>query len=135
MNGLVRLGRGQHWLLDLFGCDPGILNDKEKLRALLRAAAEAAGARIVADIFHTFAPQGVTGVIVVEESHLSIHTWPEHGYAALDFYTCGAVSPEAALSELGTLLGATRREIMQISRCTDPQQTLQFAARRSKMPG
>ena len=57
-------------------------------RALLDAAA-AAGATVVGEVFHKFAPQGVTGIVCIAESHISIHTWPEHAYAAVDIFTCG----------------------------------------------
>ena len=69
-----------------------------------------------ARLFQPFEPQGVTGVVVVEESHLSIHTWPEHGYAALDFFTCGAGSPEAGHQVLFDGLLARRSERMFIER-------------------
>src|SRR5690606_32756971 len=73
---------GQHLLIELHGCDPVVLDDVARIERLMRAAAERARANVVTSVFHPFVPQGVTGVVVIEESHLSIHTWPEHGYAA-----------------------------------------------------
>ena len=67
-----------------------------RIEELMNEAALAAGATVVASVFQPFEPQGVTGVVVIEESHLSIHTWPEHGYAAVDFFTCGECTPEDA---------------------------------------
>jgi S-adenosylmethionine decarboxylase len=96
----------KHVLVELDGCDHGVLDDEPTLRGLMRRAAEAAGARVVAEVFHRFAPQGVTGVVVIEESHFSLHTWPECGYAAVDFYTCGECRPEAAVDVLREGLGA-----------------------------
>lgn len=84
------------------------------------AAAEAAGATVVAKAFHRFTPQGVSGVVVVEESHLSIHTWPEYGYAAVDFYTCGDCVPERAHELLRSALGAERSEVLKVDRGTYP---------------
>lgn len=108
--------RGRHLLLDLYGCAREPLNDSSLLERLLEGAAEQAGTRIVARVFHSFAPHGVTGVIVISESHLSIHTWPEQGYAALDFYTCGGADAEAALAAVARALGANRAELVEVER-------------------
>lgn len=121
--------RARHFLVELFACDPELLDDAAALRALLRAAAEAAGARVVAEVFHPFAPHGVTGVVVIEESHLSIHTWPENGYAAVDFYTCGDVRPELAVELLSAQLRAARVEVLEIARGGAPEHTFSSLAR------
>ncbi|MDB5073075.1 MAG: speH [Candidatus Eremiobacteraeota bacterium] len=80
---------GTHIVCELSGCDAAKLTDVDAVRAMMEKAAKAANASIVTTAFHRFQPQGVSGVVVIEESHLSIHTWPETGYAAMDFYTCG----------------------------------------------
>jgi len=80
---------GMHVVLDLYECDPEILDDMERIEEILTKAAEVANATIIDKRFHKFSPQGVSGVVVVSESHIAIHTWPEHGYAAVDVYTCG----------------------------------------------
>jgi len=80
---------GMHVVLDLYECDPKILDDMERIEEILTKAAEVANATIIDKRFHKFSPQGVSGVVVVSESHIAIHTWPEHGYAAVDVYTCG----------------------------------------------
>jgi S-adenosylmethionine decarboxylase proenzyme len=103
-------------LVEYHGCDTAVLNDKSRLEVILKRAAEAAQATVVGVVFHNFTPQGVSGVVVVEESHLSIHTWPEYGYAAVDFYTCGECTPERAHESLCADLGATRAEIMVLER-------------------
>ncbi|EHQ05258.1 MAG: adenosylmethionine decarboxylase [Leptonema illini] len=79
---------GEHYIIELYDCNKSVLNDLDVIQGTLLSAAERAGATIIDSRFHRFAPQGVSGVIVIAESHLSIHTWPELGYAALDFYTC-----------------------------------------------
>lgn len=79
---------GRHALVDLYGCDPGKLDDFEYVEELLTKCAEELNCTIVKKVFHRFSPQGVSGVIVIAESHLSIHTWPEHGYCAVDLYSC-----------------------------------------------
>lgn len=81
--------RAQHLILDCYGCPPELLDDIEKVEAVLLATAEKIKAQILKSHFHKFAPQGVSGMILIAESHLSIHTWPEHGYAAIDIFTCG----------------------------------------------
>ena len=80
---------GMHVVLDLYECDPKILDDMERIEEILTKAAEVANATIIDKRFHKFSPQGVSGVVVVSESHIAIHTWPEHGYAAVDVYTRG----------------------------------------------
>ncbi|GAB4560531.1 MAG: hypothetical protein Tsb0020_07310 [Haliangiales bacterium] len=81
---------GRHAIVDLYGCaERALLGDRERLRVLLRGTAEDLGCTIVNELFHDFTPQGVSGVVLIAESHLSIHTWPELGYAAVDLYTCG----------------------------------------------
>ncbi|KAA1248021.1 adenosylmethionine decarboxylase [Aquimarina sp. RZ0] len=85
MNGL-----GLHILMEFHECSIDILDKLDTLEETMNEAAMVAGATIIKSIFHQFAPQGVTGVVVIAESHLAIHTWPEHGYAAVDFFTCNA---------------------------------------------
>ena len=82
----------------------------------MRNAAKASGATIVTSVFHPFFPQGISGVVVIEESHLSIHTWPEYGYAAVDFFTCGDGLPERAHEVLKEGLQAKTAEVMFVSR-------------------
>ena len=103
-------------LAEYYGCRNRLLNDKESVERLLRDAAVAAGATVVATVFHRFAPQGVSGVVVIEESHLSIHTWPEAGYAAVDFYTCGDCFPERAHETLMRGFEPDRAELLTVTR-------------------
>jgi S-adenosylmethionine decarboxylase proenzyme len=103
-------------LVEYTGCDPHVLNDLKGIEHLMIKAVRAAKATLVASVFQPFAPQGVTGVVVVEESHLSIHTWPEHGYAAVDFFTCGQCLPERAHDVLAAGLRAQCAELMQVER-------------------
>jgi S-adenosylmethionine decarboxylase proenzyme len=108
--------RGTHLLVEYLGCPAARLDDAEALETSLREAALAAGARVIQAAFHHFAPHGVTGFLLLEESHLSIHTWPERGYAAVDFFTCGSSSPDVAERCLRSALQATRVEILQVVR-------------------
>lgn len=87
---------GRHLLVDYWGCDLNLLDNRAFIESLMLRAAEATNATVVQSTFHTFSPQGVSGVVVIEESHLSIHTWPEAGYASVDYYTCGDCEPQAA---------------------------------------
>jgi S-adenosylmethionine decarboxylase len=86
---------GKHVLLELWELEA--LNNEEWVRRILLQAAEEARCTVVSQAFHRFAPQGVSGVVVIAESHISIHTWPELGYAAVDIFTCGdRAMPELA---------------------------------------
>ena len=92
---------GRHLLVELQDCNRAVLNDLSFLRDSMITAAVACGAVVLGDSFHRFSPQGISGVVVIAESHLSIHTWPEYAYAAVDIFTCGtAVEPEKAAGTL-----------------------------------
>lgn len=107
---------GQHWLAEYHDCNRDVLDDVERIESILRQAALAARATIVAATFHRFSPKGVSGVVLLEESHLSIHTWPDHGYAAVDFYTCGSCLPEHAHEFIRDALGAKHAEVLTVHR-------------------
>ena len=88
---------GTHLIADLHGVDRERLTDPTAIEELLRRAALAAGAHIVHSHFHPFGPgQGVTGVVLLAESHISIHTWPESAFAAVDIFMCGQARPRQA---------------------------------------
>jgi S-adenosylmethionine decarboxylase len=80
---------GKHWLIECYECNPSTINSPERLEEIFLEAAQKSGATIVGSHFHSFDPQGVSGVVVIAESHFSVHTWPEHQYAAVDVFTCG----------------------------------------------
>ncbi len=80
---------GSQVVLDLYECETGHLDNLEWVKRTLVNAARAAGATIVETVFHKFAPWGISGVVVIAESHLAIHIWPENRYAAIDVFTCG----------------------------------------------
>jgi S-adenosylmethionine decarboxylase len=108
---------GIHLLADLAGIDAALLVNPDAIDALLRTAAVAAGARILHSHFHTFGPGlGVTGVLLLAESHISIHTWPEHGFAAADIFMCGDARPQLALDVIDAALGPASREVRTIAR-------------------
>lgn len=88
---------GHHTLLDFYGCDRRRLKRSRDIKSLLCAAVRAGGGRIVKAVFHNFSPYGVSGVVVITESHVTIHTWPEHAYAAVDIFSCSAKLDHAAI--------------------------------------
>ena len=91
---------GKHVLLELKECNPKLLNNLDYIRNSLLQAAEDIGAHVVGESFHQFSPQGVTGILSIAESHISIHTWPEFGYAAADIFTCGSTFRPSDAAEL-----------------------------------
>jgi S-adenosylmethionine decarboxylase len=114
-NGLNALGR--HLLLELFDCDFDAINNLEIVKRTLVEAAKRAHATIVDVVFHEFNPFGISGVVVIAESHLSIHTWPEHRYAAVDIFSCGeALKPETAANYLVERFGAERTSVVELQR-------------------
>ena len=123
--------KGIHVLAEFWRCDRAILDDKDSIDSLIRAAVLAADASLVHLITHRFAPQGVSGVAVLEESHLSMHTWPEAGYAAVDIFTCGGCLPEQAVDVLREGLCAERSEVMVVDRGVGIEESMVVRAHRS----
>ncbi len=80
---------GRHCILELYQCDHAKLNDEAFIRTTITSSAKVAGATLINLVTHSFKPHGVTGLALLAESHISIHTWPEIGYAAIDVFTCG----------------------------------------------
>ena len=107
---------GQHLIAELYDCGPVIAWVAGVQDAMLKAA-KAADATIIDSIFHLFKPHGVSGVVVIAESHFAIHTWPEHNYASVDLYTCGAKTrPWEAFKVVKKLFKAGHFSVMKIER-------------------
>ncbi|MBI4233169.1 MAG: adenosylmethionine decarboxylase [Chloroflexi bacterium] len=108
---------GTHLILELKECSRPLLDDLAHIRRTLLEAVEACGASVVGETFHKFSPYGVTGVVAIAESHLCIHTWPEHGYAAVDIFTCGEnVDPHKAASAIIRGLQARDPSLIELRR-------------------
>ncbi len=111
---------GTHCICELYGCSREALDDLELIRDALREGVHLAGATLLSETFHKFAPQGVTALGLLSESHISIHTWPESGYAAVDCFTCGDTTvPEKACVHLGQRLGAQRSKMLTVDRASE----------------
>ncbi len=111
------LPHGRHILLDVWGVSAERLNDLEGMQQAMLGAAVAAGATVVDSTFHRFPVQGLSGVVVLAESHISVHTFPEHGYAAFDVFTCGSrVDPEMACRHLVQAVQAEDRYVRRFLR-------------------
>ena len=120
MNGL-----GVHLLLELNECDEKLLDDVAHVRAAMIKAAKAVDAHVIGESFHQFSPQGVTGVLAISESHLCIHTWPEHGYAAADIFTCGAnIEPQKAANVLIEQFASKQPSMTEFQRGIITQQVI-----------
>ena len=108
---------GYHLILELEGCPSSALDDRETVSRVMTEAVEASGATLIQPFFHQFAPQGVSGVVIISESHFSIHTWPEYGYAAVDIFTCGdQIDMDVAVETLRRGLGAEAIQKMLLTR-------------------
>jgi len=99
---------GKHLIVELLGCNFDLLNSVENTEEILISAAKKINTTVLNSYFHRFQPQGVTGVVVIEESHLSAHNWPESGYSAIDIFTCGKTDPRECLSILKEGFKATK---------------------------
>ncbi|MCF8034836.1 MAG: adenosylmethionine decarboxylase [Desulfarculaceae bacterium] len=108
---------GSHLILELYSCPAHLLDDPQHVAKIMTSAVEASGATMIKPFFHQFAPQGVSGVIIISESHFTIHTWPEFGYAAIDVFTCGdVIDMDVAAETLRAGLEAGSMQKMMLSR-------------------
>lgn len=108
---------GKHILVEFYGCNSERLKDTNMLQQEFENAATMSGATVVDSTFHTFSPYGVSGVVVIAESHLTIHTWPEYGYAAVDLFTCGdTVDPWAAFEHIKEVLQSQNTSTIEMKR-------------------
>ncbi|MBE9078206.1 polyamine aminopropyltransferase [Romeria aff. gracilis LEGE 07310] len=108
---------GRHILVEFHGCSAEILNDVPRIESSMLDAAKEAGATIISSVFHHFSPFGVSGVVVIQESHLAIHTWPEYRYAAVDLFTCGySVSPWVSYESLKAAFQAEHGSAIELNR-------------------
>ncbi|MFC7393686.1 adenosylmethionine decarboxylase [Scopulibacillus cellulosilyticus] len=114
---------GRHVISELWNCNVDKLNDMEMIEKIFVDAALVAGAEVREVAFHKFAPQGVSGVVIISESHLTIHSFPEHGYASIDVYTCGdRIDPNVAADYIAKALDAEISEKMELPRGLGPVQ-------------
>lgn len=120
---------GSHLLVDAWECPRETLDDLELIRDALVEAVQAGGATLIDLCTHQFSPHGVTATATLAESHIAIHTWPEHGYFAADLFFCGAGDPLRALDLLRTRLRAGEVRVRELkrgfeelppSRCREP---------------
>ncbi len=108
---------GHHLLLDVAGAPFAVLDDAALLEEALLSAVKAMGATVLGVHLHRLSPQGVSGVVVISESHLTVHTWPERGEAAVDLFTCGdPARARAALAELERRLSGTHAVSRELER-------------------
>lgn len=107
---------GRHYLLNLYGCPFELLDDEPFIVKLLTDVALLCEATILNTVSHKFEPQGVTSILLLAESHISIHTWPQDGKAAADIYTCSSVDPEIGCRFMIDILGANGYKLQYVPR-------------------
>lgn len=108
---------GRHILAEIYDCDRELLDDEDAIKRIMVESAIKAGAEVREVAFHKFCPQGVSGVVIISESHLTIHTWPELGYAAVDIFTCGErINPWDACDYLTEFLNAKNMTATEVKR-------------------
>jgi len=110
---------GVQLIVELYGCDRSLLDDPTHSERILVDAINGSGATVIQPFFHHFSPHGVSGVVVIAESHVAIHTWPEYAYCALDIFTCGSqVKPELILDHIRSEFRAKEVSVMEVKRGT-----------------
>ena len=114
---MKKISLGKQVLAEFYGCCVETINNKDIIRDSMIKAAKVAKATIVADVFHEFNPHGISGVVVIAESHIAIHSWPEHQCASIDIFTCSDdMDPLAAVEFLKTIFKAQKVEVKTIPR-------------------
>ncbi|MFG6116486.1 adenosylmethionine decarboxylase [Halobacillus sp. MO56] len=120
---------GRHVIAELWNCNMDKLNDINYIEKVFVDAALRAGAEVREVAFHKFAPHGVSGVVIISESHLTIHSFPEHGYASIDVYTCGdRIDPNVAADYIVEALDAQTNESVEVPRGMGPVEVKQSKA-------
>ena len=108
---------GTHILLDLYDCQLQDLSDLEQMKTIMLVTALEIGADIIASKFYKFKPYGVSGVVIIAESHLTIHTWPEYKFCSIDIYSCSKrVDLELAINLLKKFFQPKKVEVKQLER-------------------
>ena len=107
---------GRHIIVEYYDCDSETLRQPKLVEQYMKQAAILTNATIVESFFHHFSPWGVSGAVIIAESHLTIHTWPEYGYAAVDLFTCGDLDPWKGFDYLEDVFGAKHSESMELTR-------------------
>ncbi len=108
---------GRHLVAELSDCNSRVLNNLPELKRSLLEAARRSGALVVDSVFHRYNPQGLSGIVIIAESHLSIHTWPEYNYAAIDCFTCGtSVDPHKAIEYMKDALLCKSIKVRELNR-------------------
>ncbi|MCB1157049.1 MAG: S-adenosylmethionine decarboxylase proenzyme [Leptospiraceae bacterium] len=108
---------GKHVIAEFYDCDSDIINNQEVIEHIMLEAVELSGATVVMPAFHKFSPHGVSGMVVVSESHFSIHTWPEYGYCAVDVFTCGdLIDNDIALNHMKVHFKANNVSVVEMKR-------------------
>jgi S-adenosylmethionine decarboxylase len=115
--GMLMKSLGNHLIIELYDCNVDIINDLHKVENILMESVIISGAEIITPVFHKFNPHGVSGVIVIAESHFSIHTWPEYGYCAVDIFTCGnTIDSQKALTFMKKAFEAKSISVVETKR-------------------
>ncbi len=107
---------GRHLLAEFYGCTDGALDDVDRMRDHMLAAVKAVGATVVGEAFHRYEPHGVSGMLLIAESHLTVHSWPESRYVAVDIFTCGGLDPRHGYALLRQLLASETCRMHEIVR-------------------
>jgi S-adenosylmethionine decarboxylase len=115
--GVLMKSLGNHLIIELYDCKSEIINDLHKVEDILMESVNISGAEIITPVFHKFNPHGVSGVVVIAESHFSIHTWPEYGYCAVDIFTCGdTIDSQKALTFMKKAFEAKSISVVETKR-------------------
>ena len=108
---------GCHLIVEFCGCNQEILDNVDYIKNHMVIAVEKAGATVVGEMFHKFNPLGTSGAVILAESHFTIHTWPELGYAAMDFFTCGdRCDPYKGFEYLKTVFQSVSEKVTELDR-------------------
>jgi S-adenosylmethionine decarboxylase proenzyme len=107
---------GRHLIAEMWDCKPSYLTDVNRIRRAMIHAAALVGNTVIDSMFHEFQPGGITGILLLAESHMSVHTWPEHSYAAFDMFSCASADPAPAFDYIAATLGCVDWSMIKLER-------------------
>ncbi len=109
-------GLGSHLIAELFNCSEYIISDANKIEEVMLKAAKLSKTTVIKKFFHEFSPFGISGVLIIAESHFTIHTWPEYAYAAVDIFTCGDIEYQPAVDYIKNEFEAKECSVFHFNR-------------------
>lgn len=121
MKNIRTKGLGTHFLAEYYNCNRSYIDDLQRVKDIMSGAVKLSKATLIKAFYHKFSPQGVSGIVIIAESHFAIHTWPEYNYSAVDLFSCSDFDFQVAFDYIKKEIEADRCSITSIERGILPE--------------